>query len=169
MNADERTMRFMPGVLTREETRDLTARFEAHHATHGFGVWALERRDTGALVGYTGLQWVSFEAAFTPAIEIAWRLAPEFWHHGYATEAAHAALADGFDRLGLERILAFTVPANAPSRAVMDRLGMTRDERLDFDHPRLPAGHSLSRHVVYALTREAWRAARSRDANPETR
>lgn len=175
MNADERTMRFMPAVLTREETRELMARFEVHHATHGFGVWALEARDSGALVGYTGLQWVSFEAAFTPAVEIAWRLAPEFWHRGYATEAAQAALADGFERLELGRILAFTVPANQPSRAVMDRIGMTREQALDFDHPRLPADHALSRHVVYALTRDAWRLARAadatgaRDANPVMR
>ena len=175
MNADARTMQFMPAVLSRDETEALIARFEAHHEMHGFGVWALEMRDGGALVGYTGLQSVSFDAGFSPAVEVLWRLAPEFWHRGYATEAAQAALADGFERLELGRILAFTVPANGPSRAVMDRLGMTRDEALDFDHPRLPPDHALSRHVVYALTRDAWRLARAaeatgaRDANPVMR
>lgn len=175
MNADERTMRFMPAVLTREETRELIARFEVHHATHGFGVWALEARESGALVGYTGLQWVSFDAGFSPAVEILWRLAPDCWGRGYATEAARAVLRSGFENLALDRVVSFTVPANGSSRAVMDRIGMTREHALDFDHPRLPAEHALSRHVVYALTRDAWRLTRAadatgaRDANPVMR
>lgn len=162
MNADDRTMRFMPAVLSHSETIALIARFEAHHETHGFGVWALEALDGGALVGYTGLQRVSFDAGFSPAVEILWRLAPEFWRRGYATEAAREALRFGFECLSLDRIVSFTVPANEPSRAVMERIGMTHERGADFDHPRLPTGHPLSRHVVYTLARDAWFQARER-------
>jgi RimJ/RimL family protein N-acetyltransferase len=157
MNADPLTMRFMPGVLTRGETEALVQRFEAHRDAHGFGVWAIEVPGVAPLVGYTGLQRVSFEAPFAPAVEVGWRLAPAFWGRGYATEAAREALRFGFEDLNLDQIVSFTVAANKPSWAVMERLGMTRDARGDFDHPRLPSGHALRRHILYRMTRAAWR------------
>jgi len=100
---------------------------------------------------------VTFEAHFTPAVEVGWRLGPAFWGKGYASEAARAALRIGFEELNLDQIVSFTVPANKASWAVMERLGMTRDAGRDFDHPRLPVGHLLRQHVLYRLTREAWR------------
>jgi RimJ/RimL family protein N-acetyltransferase len=158
MNGDPLTMRFMPSVMSAEETRTLIARFEEHHRTHGFGVWAAEAPDVAPLIGYVGLQRVPFEAPFTPAVEIGWRLAPAYWGRGYATEGAKAALRTGFEDLNLDQIVSFTVAANRPSWSVMERLGMTRDADGDFDHPRLPAGHALRRHVLYRTTRESWRA-----------
>jgi len=155
MNADPLTMRFMPGVLTEAETRVLVDRFEAHHQQHGFGVWALEAPGVSPLIGYTGLQRVSFDAPFVPAVEIGWRLAPAFWGKGYATEAAEAALRIGFEDLNLDQIVSFTVMANEPSWSVMKRLGMTRDPAEDFDHPRLAVGHSLRRHILYRKKRSA--------------
>jgi RimJ/RimL family protein N-acetyltransferase len=157
MNDDPLTLRFMPGVMTAEETRAQIARFEAHHRLHGFGVWAVEAPEVAPLVGYVGLQRVGFEAPFTPAVEIGWRLAPAFWGKGYATEGAKAALRTGFEDLNLDQIVSFTVLANKPSWSVMERLGMMRDPAEDFDHPRLPAAHALRRHILYRMDRARWR------------
>jgi RimJ/RimL family protein N-acetyltransferase len=96
---------------------------------------------------------VAFDAPFVPAVEVGWRLAPQFWGKGYATEAAEAALRIGFETLNLDQIVSFTVMANKPSWSVMERLGMTRDPAEDFDHPRLPVGHALRRHVLYRKKR----------------
>jgi RimJ/RimL family protein N-acetyltransferase len=158
MNADPLTMRFMPSVLTEDETRALMERLEEHHRLHGFGVWAVEAPGVAPFIGFTGLQRVSFDAPFLPAVEIGWRLAPAFWGKGYATEAAQAALRIGFEGLNLDQIVSFTVEANKPSWSVMERLGMHRDPAEDFDHPRLPVGHPLRRHILYRLKRSAWQA-----------
>lgn len=100
-------------------------------------------------------------------MEVGWRLAADAWGHGYATEAAEAALRYGFEVIGLEEIVSFTVPANARSRAVMERIGMSRDPGDDFDHPRLPEGHPLRRHVLYRLSRDGWRAPASGSTTSE--
>ena len=156
INADPTAMRFMPGVITLGETRALIARFEEHHRVHGFGVMALETPGIAPFIGFVGLQRVGFEAPFVPAVEIGWRLAPAFWGKGYATEGAKAALRFGFEDLNLDQIVSFTVPANKASWAVMERIGMVRDAGGDFDHPRLPEGHPLRRHILYRKRREAY-------------
>jgi RimJ/RimL family protein N-acetyltransferase len=151
MNADPDVMEFMAGLLDRAASDALVARIESGWAENEFGLWAVERRSDRRFIGFVGLSRPSFEAHFTPAVEVGWRLARDAWGHGYATEAARAALAFGFERAGLEEIVSFTVPANERSRRVMERLGMTRDPADDFDHPRLPDGHPLRRHVLYRL------------------
>jgi ribosomal-protein-alanine N-acetyltransferase len=161
MNADPLTMRFMPGVMSEAESAALIGRFEEHHRLHEFGVWAVEAPGVALFIGYVGLQRVAFDASFTPAVEIGWRLAPAFWGRGYATEAAKLALRTGFKDLKLDQIVSFTVMANKPSWSVMERLGMTRDAAEDFDHPRLPVGHSLRRHVLYRQRRDAWLQSRA--------
>lgn len=153
INADPEVMQFMPAVLSRERSDALADRVEAHFAVEGFGPWAVEVVGDRDFIGYVGLLAVSFDAHFTPAVEIVWRLAAEQWGRGYATEAAAAALEHGFECLGLEEIVSFAVPANTRSRAVMERIGMVRDEMGDFDHPSLPAGSPLRRHVLYRKTR----------------
>jgi len=158
LNADTEVMRHFPAPLDAEQSAQLLARITAHFAEHGFGFWALERRDTGELIGVTGLAQVSFDAPFVPAVEIGWRLARAHRRQGYASEAARAALAVAFERLGLDEVLSFTVPANLPSQAVMRSIGMQRDERGDFLHPRVPAGHPLQPHVLYRIRREQWEA-----------
>ena len=160
INADPRVMEHFPAPLSRLESDALIDEFERRFDPRGFGLWALERRDTGEFIGFTGLAAVPWTAHFTPAIEVGWRLAPEAWGHGYATEAAREALRFGFEDAGLDEIVSFTVPANVRSRAVMDRLGMTHDPADDFDHPRLAEGHPLRRHVLYRLDREGWVAGR---------
>jgi len=149
MNADPAVLEFLPGALTREESDAMVARIGRHFSEHGFGFWAVETADGQEFVGLVGLAVVGFEAPFTPAVEVGWRLARSQWGRGYATEAARSALDYGFGPLGLQEIVSFTVPANVRSRAVMERLGMTHDDRDDFDHPKLAEGHRLRRHVLY--------------------
>lgn len=149
INADPAVMQHSVGPLGRALSDTLLARIEAHFDAHGFGLWAVERRVEGDLVGFVGAQRVPFEAPFTPAVEIGWRLAAPLWGQGYAREAAEATLFDLRQRIGLEQVVAFTVPANRPSWGLMQRLGLRRDAAGDFAHPRLPADHPLSLHWLY--------------------
>lgn len=153
MNADPIAMEFFPQTYDRRETDAMVDRIEEHLAAHGFGLWAVEARGVAPFIGFVGLSTPTFEAHFTPAVEVGWRLAREYWGRGYATEAAGASVAAGFERYELREIVSFTVPANFRSRRVMERLGMTHDPADDFDHPRLPPGHPLQRHVLYRLAR----------------
>ncbi len=157
LNANPRVMEFFPAVMDRAESDALVDRIEAHWASDGHGLWAVERGEDRAFLGFVGLAAPSFEAAFTPCVEVGWRFDPAAWGHGYATEAARAAVAFGFAELGLREIVSFTTVANVRSRAVMERLGMTRNPADDFDHPNLAAGHPLRPHVLYRLGRDGWR------------
>ena len=103
-------------------------------------------------VGMVGLHRVRAELPCAPAVEVEWRLHPDHWGHGYASEAAAASVRFGFDEAGLEEIIAFTTTLNTRSQAVMERIGMVRDPAGDFDHPRLPEGSPLRRHVLYRVT-----------------
>jgi len=151
LNADPRVMEYFPSTMTREESDAFVEYIVGHFAERGFGLWAVEAPGVAPFVGFVGLNAPTFEAHFTPCVEIGWRLDAPFWGKGYATEAARAALAFGFEEAGLEEILSWTTPLNAPSVAVMKRLGMRFDG--EFDHPRLPEGHRLRRHVLYRLGR----------------
>jgi RimJ/RimL family protein N-acetyltransferase len=154
LNADLRVMEFFPSVLSRHESDALAARIAAHIDTHRWGLWAVEVPGATAFAGYIGLAVPSFAAAFTPCVEIGWRLAHEHWGQGYAIEGARAALSFGFAALKLPEIVSFTVPANLRSRRVMERLGMTHDPADDFDHPGLTVAHPLRRHVLYRIHSE---------------
>jgi ribosomal-protein-alanine N-acetyltransferase len=153
LNADPRVMEHFPSVLTREESDGRVERIEAHFAEHGFGLWAVEVPGVTSFAGFVGLSTPYFEAHFTPCVEIGWRLAATYWGHGYATEAARAALAFGFEELELDEIFSFTVPENVRSRRVMEKIGMRHDPAGDFDHPLLPEGHRIRRHVLYRIAR----------------
>jgi RimJ/RimL family protein N-acetyltransferase len=145
LNSDPVVMEHFPAPLTREQSEALVDRIEAHFDEHGYGLWALEV--DGAFVGFTGLVWQTYEASFTPALEVGWRLARSAWGHGYATEAATAALALGLDRVG--SVVSTTAVTNVRSQRVMQRLGMRHDGA--FDHPRVPEGHPVRPHVLYRL------------------
>jgi RimJ/RimL family protein N-acetyltransferase len=151
LNADPVVMEHFPALSSRAESDAMVDRIEAHFDRRGFGLWAVEVRGGAPFVGCVGLWTPMFEAHFTPAVEVGWRLAPAHWGHGYATEAARAAVDYGFVAHDLEEIVAFTVAANFRSRRVMERLGMTHDPADDFDHPGIPAGDPLRRHVLYRL------------------
>jgi ribosomal-protein-alanine N-acetyltransferase len=158
LNADAVVMDRLPTVLTRAESDAMVNWIEASFDERGFGLWAVEVVDGPACIGFVGLNRPGFEAHFTPAVEVGWRLAQEGWGRGYATEAARAAIADGFTRVGLDEIVSFTSPGHVRSRAVMERLGMTHDPADDFGHPRLPEDHRLHAHVLYRLPAKRWRA-----------
>jgi len=151
MSADPVVMEYLLPLSERGLSADTwVARKRAHWDEHGFGQWVVELPGEASFIGVVGLETVSYDAHFTPAVEVAWRLVRAYWGRGYATEAAKAALDYGFGEVGLGEIVALTVPANQRSRRVMERLGMTRSPQDDFDHPRLPEG-PLRRHVLYRL------------------
>jgi RimJ/RimL family protein N-acetyltransferase len=156
LNADPRVAEFLGQPLDRAASDALVDRIVAHWAADGHGQWAVERVEDGGFLGFTGLAAPSFETAFTPCVEVGWRFAATAWGHGYATEAARAALRFGFEDLDLDEIVSFTTVANVRSRAVMERLGMTSDPADDFDHPRLKADDPLRPHVLYRLGRATW-------------
>ena len=149
LNSDPEVMEFFPKQLTRAESDDLARRIQREMEENRFGLWAVEVVGGAPFVGFVGLSIPNFEAPFMPCVEIGWRLAREHWGNGYANEAALASMACAFGPLGMDEIVAFTVPANVKSRRVMERIGMVRDPREDFDHPKLPEGHPLRRHVLY--------------------
>jgi RimJ/RimL family protein N-acetyltransferase len=157
LNADPEVMRHFPATMTREESDALAQQQRGRIAERGWGLWALEVVDGASFVGFVGLAEPRFDAHFTPAVEVGWRLAREHWGYGYATEAARTALAYGFDDLGLDEIVSFTTVANARSRRVMERLDMTHDAADDFDHPLLAEDDPIRPHVLYRLRRDALR------------
>jgi len=151
MNADPDVMRHFPHPLTRAESDAMVERIHAHFDRHGWGFWAVEERDGAAFIGAVGLSHIPWQARFTPAVEIGWRIAGAFQRRGHGVEAARLALRYGFERLGLAEIVAFTIPANEPSWRLMEKLGMAPDG--SFDHPRLPEGHPMRPHRLYRLRR----------------
>ncbi|WP_273653081.1 GNAT family N-acetyltransferase [Cellulomonas fimi] len=150
MNADPEVMEHFPAPLTREQSDALAARAQAGLAENGWGLWALEV--DGRFAGFTGLNRPSWNPDL---VEVGWRLPRWAWGHGYASEAAREALRVGFEEAGLDEIVSFTAVPNVRSQAVMRRIGMTRDPADDFDHPSVPHGHRLERHVLYRIARPA--------------
>ncbi|MGH8818495.1 GNAT family N-acetyltransferase [Achromobacter pestifer] len=162
MNADPRvTEHLLP--LNGPESDALADRLAASIDEHGWGFWAVEAPGVAPFIGFVGIKPMPPVLPFAPGVEIGWRLAQPFWGRGYASEAAQAALRVGFEQLNLDEIVAFTAVGNQRSRAVMARLGMMEDAEL-FDHPSVPEGHPLRRHVLYRLGQAQWRSQKNGDA-----
>jgi RimJ/RimL family protein N-acetyltransferase len=157
LNADPRVAATLGGPQDRAFSDALAERIFAEFETADYGRWAVELPGVAPFIGFIGLAAPSFEAHFTPAIEIGWRLAFDHWGKGYATEGARAALDFGFTKAGLAEIVSFTAKSNTRSRAVMERLGMHSDPKDDFNHVRLGPDHPLYHHVLYRLRREEWK------------
>ena len=151
LNADPDVMRYFERPLTSDESDTFIDLIDQQFEERGFGLWAVEVPGRSPFIGYVGLSVPKFAAHFMPAVEIGWRLDRPFWGCGYATEAAFAVLADGFERVRLHEIVSFTSPLNLPSIRVMKRIGMSHDPADDFDHPSVREGHPLRRHVLYRL------------------
>ncbi|MEO3473346.1 GNAT family N-acetyltransferase [Roseomonas sp. CAU 1739] len=149
LNGDADSMRHFPTVLTRAESDAWATRLRGHMQAHGWGFWVVEERGGAPFIGVVGLLTIPWQARFTPAVEVGWRIGPAHRRRGYAEEAARAALDFGFATLGLAEIVAFTIPANEASWRLMERLGMAPDG--GFDHPRLPEGHAMRHHLLYRL------------------
>jgi RimJ/RimL family protein N-acetyltransferase len=154
MNGDSDVMRYFPRTLTREESDAFVDRIDRQFDERGYGLWAVEVPGTAPFIGYVGL----LVPAFMPIPEVGWRLDKPYWGRGYATEAARAALADGFDRVGLREIVSFTSPLNVPSIRVMERLGMTHNPADDFEHPNVPDGNPLKHQVLYRISSNTGRS-----------
>jgi RimJ/RimL family protein N-acetyltransferase len=157
LNSDAEVMRYFPAALTRAQSDALAERARGAIAERGWGLWAVEHVSTVSFIGFVGLAEPRFDAHFTPAVEVGWRLGRAYWGNGYATEAAGAALSFGFAQLGLTEIVSFTTAANTRSRNVMTRLGMTHDPCHDFDHPAVDG--PLRRHVLFRISRDDWQRA----------
>jgi RimJ/RimL family protein N-acetyltransferase len=159
LNAAPDVMRYLGGVTARADSEAMLARMMAHWETRGFGVWAVEHRDgarAGEFAGLVGIMVPRWEAKVTPCVEILWRFKPTEWGKGLATEAARAALDDGFVKHDFSEVLSFTVQQNERSWRMMERLGMARSPEDDFDHPLVAEDDPLRRHIVYRITRETW-------------
>ena len=156
MNADPRVSEFLVRPVTRTDSDDMVDRIDDCWRERGYGLWAAERRDSGTFIGYVGLWPATFDAPFTPAVEVGWRLAHAHWGNGFATEGAVEALRFGFEVMDMPEIVSFTAAANERSWNVMRRLGMRRDLEGDFDHPAFEPGDPARLHVLYRLSRERW-------------
>jgi ribosomal-protein-alanine N-acetyltransferase len=155
LNADPRVMEYLAAPLSCAESDAAVERIAVHFAQHGFGLWAVEIPGAAAFSGFIGLHIPRLDAHFTPCVEIGWRLAAGYWRKGLATEGARAAVEFGFTELELNEIVSYTAVSNRRSRRVMEKLGMTNRPSDDFDHPSLPAGHRLRRHVLYRIANRA--------------
>lgn len=155
MNQDPKVMEFFQGLLSEEETKSRVEWNLTHFVKHGYGNFAVELKESQEFIGFVGLSNPPFEAHFTPAVEIGWRISSPHFGKGYATEAARKVLEFAFDELKLEEVLSWTVPSNKASRRVMEKIGMTRDSKDDFHHPKLEKNHPFSWHVLYRIENPA--------------
>ena len=161
MNADPVVMEHFPGLMTREQSDGFARLVQGSIEERGWGLWAVEAPGEHDFIGFVGLSVPRFETAFTPCVEVGWRLASGYWGNGYASEAARGALRYGFERAGLDEIVSFTIPANTRSIAVMRRIGMHNDPADDFAHPLLEPDSPISWHVLYRLRADEWRVAQA--------
>lgn len=159
LNGDPDTLRFYPATLDRAQSDAIARRSQDLIEKNGWGPWAVELKETGVFIGMVGLNRPVADLPFQPCVELVWRLLPEYWGKGYATEAARSCMDFGFDTLGLEQIVAYTAQLNLPSQTVMQRLGM-KEQAGTFDHPGVPVGHVLVPHVLYTQDRQDWPQSR---------
>lgn len=153
LNADKDVMLYFPSVLTREQSDNLADKFQHLILDHGWGFWAVELKATGQFIGFTGLNIQPEQFIFSPCVEIGWRFAKQYWHQGYATEAAKACLKFAFETLQLKEVVSFTAVHNTASEHVMQRLGM--QAMFEFNHPALTQESPLSRHILYKIVQKS--------------
>lgn len=157
LNADTKVMRYFPSLLSSEQSNAMADKIRRLICERGWGFWALELKESGEFIGFTGLHTPSDKLPCSPCVEIGWRLASSHWGKGYATEAANTALSIAFEHLNFEEIVAFTAHQNQPSIRVMQRIGMHNTEQ-DFNHPEVPTQSPLRKHVLYKIGRAEWSA-----------
>ncbi|MCG6970933.1 MAG: GNAT family N-acetyltransferase [Gammaproteobacteria bacterium] len=163
LNADPEVMKYFTHTLNPEQSMLMAQKMESKIAAYGWGFWAVEKRDSQQFIGFVGLNKPDYELPVSPCVEIGWRLAREYWGHGYATEAAQASLAVAFEKLQLPEIFAFTSLANQKSQAVMQRLGMRQLH--NFEHPMVPEHHPLREHVLFRIDQHSWSKRQSQNGN----
>ncbi len=151
MNENPKVMKYFPSELDFQASNELYDRIVAHHKKHGYGLYAVELKENGKFIGFIGFAHPSFEADFTPCIEIGWRLDEIYWKKGYATEGAKACLDYGFNQLSFDEVMSFTSLINRQSWHVMEKIGMKKAG--EFDHPNINLQHPLCHHVLYKIER----------------
>lgn len=152
MNRKARVMKYFTTSLSKEESKDFLKAIILHFDNHGYGLYAVEIKENHQLIGFIGFQIATFKAAFTPCVEIGWRLDDQYWKLGYATEGAKATLKYGFSHLNLQRVYSFSAKTNLASIRVMEKIGLKHQE--DFKHPKIKDNHPLQRHVLYRITKD---------------
>ncbi|MCH9762803.1 MAG: GNAT family N-acetyltransferase [Gammaproteobacteria bacterium] len=158
IDQDKQVCQFLPAIGTKTTTNAIIERSTRHYDAKGFCLYAVELKATGEMIGFLGLITSSFEAHFTPAVEIGWRIASRHWNKGYATEGARAVLDYAFTHLNLDEVVSFTVTHNQASRRVMEKIGLQHNPIDDFNHPKLPDDSPLRQHVLYRLSQAAYLA-----------
>lgn len=151
INQDPKVIECLLGPMTTEQVNNFITAKNNQMDKYGYTLWATELKETNELIGFVGLNYTDWESHFTPAVEIGWRLGSQYWGKGYTTEDAKSALDFDFNKIALEEIVSFTVPANKRSISVMEKIGMNRDINGDFAHPKLPKDNPLSQHVLYRI------------------
>ena len=151
INNDEKVIEFLRGPMSLEECKNFIVMVNNNIEKLGFGLWAATLKDSEELIGFIGLHPPDFTAHFTPCVEIGWRLGSQHWGKGLATEGSRAVLKFAFEKTDLKEIISFTVPQNSRSISVMKKIGMHHDINGDFNHPKLPTGHRLERHLLYRI------------------
>lgn len=154
INQDPKVVEYLCGSLTLQEVEEFILAMNSQQDKYGYTLWATELKETGKLLGFIGLNYTAWEAHFTPAVEIGWRLGSQYWGKGYATEGAKAVRDYGFNTIGLKEIVSLTVPANKRSQRVMEKIGMKRDIEGNFFHAKIARDHPLSEHMLYRINKE---------------
>ncbi|MEP7236136.1 MAG: GNAT family N-acetyltransferase [Ignavibacteriota bacterium] len=158
MGQNEKVMKYFPSLIGADQSKEWVSGHREAISENGWGLWAAEELQENNFIGFIGIHRVPYELPFRtiehPPLEIGWRLRPEFWNRGLATEGAIACLQFGLVELGSAEIISFTSILNIPSIRVMQKIGMKRDENNDFDHPRVEKDHSLCRHLLYRTKSE---------------
>jgi len=155
INADPQVMQHFPSVYSRERSDEMMQLCNSEIDKYGFSFWAVDRKDTGELIGFVGLHNFEADLNFCPCVEIGWRLARSQWGNGFASEAALLSLSLGFTKFGLSDIYSFTTLGNARSQAVMERIGMS-DTSCNFMHPSVSPESGLQEHCLYKITKDEW-------------
>lgn len=158
INNDPMIMEFFPRRLTEKDSNHLVDKFQKHFKDHGYGFYAVEMKETGEFMGFAGLQRVEMDVPFRGAVEIAWRLDYEYWGKGYGTEVAAAVLEHGFKKLKLKEIVGYAVHDNSRAIKLMEKLGMVRDAKGDFEYPNLPEGSALGGFVFYRINSKQYQS-----------
>jgi RimJ/RimL family protein N-acetyltransferase len=157
INLDPKVMEYFPSTFKKQETIAFINKINSHYDKHGFTLYAVEIKETQQFIGFVGLLNTNFDAHFTPATEIGWRLGSEFWGKGYATEAAKAVLDYAINELNIDEVVSFTSAINKASIRVMEKIGLHYNPKDNFDSPNVKNHSKLVKHVLYRLKKEDYK------------
>ncbi|MDD3052017.1 MAG: GNAT family N-acetyltransferase [Candidatus Cloacimonetes bacterium] len=154
MNSNAEVMKYFPNTLTNKQSDEFVERIVNHFKNFGYGLWAVDKKNTKEFIGYIGFLTATFVSDFTPCIEIGWRLDNRFWNNGFATEGAKKCLLYGFNILKFKDIYSFTSILNKQSIKVMEKIGLRRI--CTFNHPKIENNHPLQLHVLYNINEQSF-------------